>query len=267
LTDAEPSAKDLQKALLQGLCTLCDRYGVSSAHITFLEKEEWDCAEKENYLLRLGEQFHWQNNDYECFDDFLGDLASRKRKNIRKERQQALTSSVRLEALTGDALKAEHWDAFYQFYLNTSDRKWGSPYLERAFFHLIGETMANQILLVLGKQDGEWVCGALNFFSKTHLYGRNWGSLVDYPFLHFEACYYQAIDFAIAQGLKTVEAGAQGTHKLLRGYRPVPTYSAHYIPHQGFRDAVNRFLSEEKDAIADSIERLHHYTPFRKGAP
>ncbi|MDR6289362.1 MULTISPECIES: GNAT family N-acetyltransferase [Inquilinus] len=238
---------------------------VSSLHVTFPTEADWSRFGGAGWLQRIGEQYHWDNDGYACFDDFLATLNSRRRKDIRKERQRAVNGDIRLTVLTGDDLKPRHWDAFFRFYINTSDRKWGDPYLTREFFARIGETMADRIALVMAERDGRWIAGALNLIGTDTLYGRNWGSDGrDYPFLHFETCYYQAIDFAIARGLKRVEAGAQGEHKVMRGYRPVRTYSAHWIRDPGFRRAVADFLVREARAVEAGIEDLAEHLPFRQ---
>ncbi|HYD99777.1 MAG TPA: GNAT family N-acetyltransferase, partial [Alphaproteobacteria bacterium] len=244
---ARPGAEagTIRAALAQALAQDAGRLRLSSIHVTFPHKAEWQALGEAGWLQRLGFQYHWHNRGYASFDDFLGAFASRKRKAVRRERQQAQASGIRLHTLTGADLKPEHWDAFYRFYIDTGSRKWGSPYLNRAFFHRLGEAMAEQVVLVMAEQDGAWVAGALNLRGTDTLYGRNWGTLVDVPFLHFEACYYQAIDFAIAHGLKRVEAGAQGEHKIQRGYLPVPTYSAHWLKDADLKpehwDAFYRF--------------------------
>jgi predicted N-acyltransferase len=238
---------------------------VSSLHVTFPTEADWSRFGEAGWLQRIGEQYHWDNEGYACFDDFLATLNSRRRKDIRKERQRAVDGDIRLTVLTGDDLKPRHWDAFFRFYINTSDRKWGDPYLTREFFARIGETMADRIALVMAERDGRWIAGALNLIGTDTLYGRNWGSDGrDYPFLHFETCYYQAIDFAIARGLKRVEAGAQGEHKVMRGYRPVRTYSAHWIRDPSFRRAVADFLVREARAVEAGIEDLAEHLPFRQ---
>ena len=214
-------------------------------------------------MQRIGQQFHWTNEGYGDFDDFLAALNSRKRKAVKKERREALADGLEIEVLNGADLDTRHWDAFYRFYLATSDRKWGQAYLNRKFFALIGERMPEKIVLVLARRDGKYVAGALNLLGKETIYGRNWGSYGDYKFLHFECCYYRAIDFAIARGLKRVEAGAQGPHKLQRGYLPVPTYSAHWIPDPAFRRAVAQFLARERDMVERKIDALGEYSPFR----
>ena len=265
LREDDPSPATLKSSLVSAMARTCAGSQLSSAHITFPHEEDWEVCRDMGWLLRRGQQFHWRNDGYGRFDDFLGALASRKRKTIRKEREKANAQGVTLQLLTGDDLKPAHWDAFFRFYLDTSDRKWGSPYLTKDFFRQIGETMADRILLVMGEDDGRWVCGALNFIGDETLYGRNWGCRGDYAFLHFETCYYRAMDFAIERGLKTVEAGAQGQHKIQRGYMPTMTYSAHYIPNASFRAAVRQFLDEEKMMVEREMEALGDYAPYRKG--
>jgi predicted N-acyltransferase len=255
---------ELVLPLLRAAEALCAQSGLSSAHATFLEPEQVPAFEAAGWLLREDTQFHWTNRGYATFEDFLGELASRKRKDLRKERAKA-QEGVTIRALTGADLKEEHWDAFWHFYQDTGQRKWGHPYLTRKAFSLLGERMADRILLVLAYADDEPVAGALNFIGGEALYGRYWGALVDKPFLHFELCYYQAIDAAIALGLSRVEAGAQGGHKLARGYEPVSTVSAHHIVHPGFRDAISEFLEREREGAAQDREWLGERTPFRKG--
>jgi len=260
--DVDPdSARD---ALIVGLQTVCERLQLSSVHVTFPTEAEWARFGRHDWLCRTGQQYHWFNRGYDSFDAFLADLASRKRKAIRKERRQATESGVRLSVLTGDDLAPTHWDAFYAFYRDTTDRKWGEAYLTRDFFDRVGATMADRIALVMAEEDGRWVAGALNFIGDDALYGRNWGALGHYKFLHFEACYYQAIDFAIARGLARVEAGAQGQHKVQRGYMPVRTHSAHWIRHPGLREAVADFLQHETAAVDWEIEAIAERGPYRK---
>jgi predicted N-acyltransferase len=250
-------------SLLRAAEQLCDANGLSSAHATFVTPEQMPLFEAAGWLPRSDIQFHWENRGYASFDDFLGALSSAKRKNLRKERAAA-QAGVEIRALRGDAIRPEHWDAFWQFYQDTGARKWGRPYLTRQAFTLLGERMADSILLVLAFVGEVPIAGALNFIGDDALYGRYWGSTVDKPFLHFELCYYQAIDAAIALGLKRVEAGAQGGHKLARGYEPVQTWSAHYIAHEGFREAVSEFLERERAGIAEHQVMLGERTPFRK---
>ncbi|OYU33943.1 GNAT family N-acetyltransferase [Novosphingobium sp. PASSN1] len=243
---------------------ICEQNKLSSAHATFIEPAQLPLFEEAGWLLRTDTQFHWDNAGYATFDDFLGALSSEKRKNLRKERAKA-QDGVEIRALRGDAILPEHWDAFWVFYQDTGARKWGRPYLTREAFTLMGERMADRILLVLAYIGGQPVAGALNFIGAEALYGRYWGAVVDKPFLHFELCYYQAIDAAIALGLSRVEAGAQGQHKLARGYKPVPTWSAHYITDPGFRSAVADFVERERQGVAQEQLWLGERTPFRKG--
>jgi len=249
--------------LLNAAATLLDRHDVSSLHITFPTEGEWERLGKMGLLRRTDQQFHWLNKGFSSFDDFLDALTSRKRKDIRKERRDALKNDIEIERITGKDLTEAHWDAFYGFYLDTGSRKWGSPYLTRTFFSLIGETMADDILLVMCKRDGRFIAGALNFIGGDALYGRNWGCIEDHRYLHFEACYYQAIDFAIEKGLSRVEAGAQGPHKLARGYLPNTTYSAHLIANSGLRNAIAHYLDEERMHIASESAALAEHSPFR----
>jgi hypothetical protein len=253
------------RALLLNACVqFADRMDVSSLHVTFPTFEQWKEMGEAGLLLRKDQQFIWRNEDYGSFDDFLAALSSRKRKNIRKERAQALEPGITMEVLTGSDLREEHWDAFYQFYVDTASRKWGRPYLNRQFFSLIGERMPERIVLVMAKREGRYIAGAINLLGNDALFGRNWGCIEDHPCLHFEACYYQAIDFAIERGLSRVEAGAQGPHKLSRGYLPQFTYSAHWIADEGFRDAVARFLREEGAYVESDQKMLEEHGPFRK---
>jgi predicted N-acyltransferase len=244
---------------------LCQDNGLSSAHATFIEPAQVPLFEGAGWMIRNDIQFHWENRGYDSFDDFLAALSSRKRKDIRKERAAA-QDGVEIRALRGAEIAPAHWDAFWHFYQDTGARKWGRPYLTRDAFTLLGERMGDQILLVLAFQDDLPIAGALNFIGAEALYGRYWGALVDKPFLHFELCYYQAIDAAIALGLQRVEAGAQGSHKLARGYKPVQTFSAHYIVHEGFREAVADFLERERQGISADQLYLGRRTPFRKDA-
>lgn len=249
--------------LLRAAEQLCERAGLSSAHATFITPAQLPLFEQAGWLLRSDLQFHWINRGYTSFDDFLAALASRKRKDLRKERAAA-QAGVEIRALTGAALREEHWDAFWEFYQDTGARKWGQPYLTRAAFSLLGERMADRIVLILAYAGGRAVAGALNFIGPDALYGRYWGGLIDKPFLHFELCYYQAIEVAIRLGLPRVEAGAQGGHKLARGYEPVETWSAHWIAHPGFREAVSDFLMRERAGTAADRNVLESRTPFRK---
>ena len=250
--------------LLRAAETLCAQNGLSSAHATFIEPGQRHLFERAGWLLRNDIQFHWHNRGYGSFEDFLADLSSRKRKDLRKERARA-QEGVEIRHVSGGDLRPEHWDAFWVFYQDTGARKWGQPYLTREAFDLFGERMAERILLVLAFVDGAPIAGALNFVGEEALYGRYWGCTAERPFLHFELCYYQAIDAAIARGLARVEAGAQGGHKLARGYQPVPTWSAHWLADAGFREAVADFLEREREGVAQDSLYLAGRTPFRKG--
>jgi predicted N-acyltransferase len=254
---------DLAPVLLAAAQQVAAEHGLSSAHATFIAPDQVPLFEAAGWMLRADIQFHWENRGYASFDDFLGVLASAKRKNLRKERAAA-QAGVQIAALSGPEIRREHWDAFWVFYQDTGARKWGRPYLTRAAFDLMGETMADRILLVMAFIDGKAVAGALNFIGRDAIYGRYWGSVIDKPFLHFELCYYQAIDAAIARGLKRVEAGAQGQHKLARGYEPVQTISAHHIVDPSFRRAVADFLVRERAGVAQDQQWLGERTPFRK---
>ncbi|WP_299329587.1 GNAT family N-acetyltransferase [Parasphingopyxis sp.] len=258
-------AKDTGRipALIAALETITRDNGMSSAHATFITEDEIIWFKNAGWLIREGTQFHWENDGYADFDAFLGALSSRKRKTIRKERRRAV-EGLEIEHVTGADLTEDHWDIFWDFYQDTGMRKWGRPYLTRAFFSLLGERMGERTLLMIARRDGAPIAGALNLIGADTLYGRYWGCLADVPFLHFELCYYQAIDVAIARGLKRVEAGAQGSHKLARGYRPVATWSAHYFPDVGFRNAVSDFLAAERHAVEREIAFLGEMTPFRK---
>jgi len=253
----------LAPALIAAIEAVTDQHSLSSAHATFIAPEQLPLFEAAGWLTRAGTQYHWQNQDYGSFEDFLGALASRKRKAIRKERAGAV-EGLTIRHLTGRDIAEADWDAFWIFYQDTGSRKWGRPYLTRAFFSLLGERMADRVLLIFAERDGRPIAGALNLIGADTLYGRYWGCVEEVPFLHFELCYYQAIDAAIALGLKTVEAGAQGEHKLARGYIPVPTWSAHYIPDAGFRRAVAQFLAREREAVATEREWQGEMTPFRR---
>jgi len=263
LTRPGPDAERIRDGLLSALVQVAERLGVSSLHITYPTAAEYERCGAVGLLQRTGEQFHWFNRDYGHFDDFLASLTSRKRKSIRKERQRAVADGLTIRALSGDELAPAHWDAFFRFYIDTSDRKWGHPYLNRGFFDLIGERMADRVVLFMAEADGRPVAGALNLRGSDALYGRNWGCDGDYRFLHFEACYYQAIDYAIAHGLARVEAGAQGPHKVHRGYLPVRTYSAHWIGDPALRRAIADFLDHERRAVDQDIAGLGRYAPFR----
>ena len=254
----------LAPALIGAVQAVVDQNDLSSAHATFLDEAQVPLFEAAGWLIRQGVQFHWTNRGYRDFDGFLDDLASRKRKAIRKERAAAV-EGLTIRHLSGDAIRAEHWDAFWTFYQDTGSRKWGTPYLTRATFPLLGETMGDRVLLILAERDGVPIAGALNLIGEDTLYGRYWGCTEEVPFLHFELCYYQAIEAAILRGLDRVEAGAQGEHKLARGYAPVPTWSAHYIPHPDFRRAVAAFLAREREGVAADADYLETLTPFKRG--
>ncbi len=260
-----PGRTAIQHALASGARVLADRIGLSSVHATFLPLEEVPIFEAEGYLPRTDQQFHFRNDGYSGYEDFLGTLASRKRKALRRERRVALENGVTVEWLTGKLLTEAVWDIFFAFYRDTGDRKWGRPYLTRSFFSLIGERMADDVVLIMARREGRYVAGAINFIGGDCLFGRHWGCIEDHPFLHFEICYHQAIDFAIARGLQRVEAGAQGEHKLARGYLPVSTHSAHYIAHPGLRRAVADYLAHERRQVAEMGEILTEHGPFRKG--
>jgi hypothetical protein len=254
---------EIERQLLSACAQVSQQIEVSSLHMTFLPKSQWQLAGELGYLQRMDQQFHWHNPGYGSFDDFLADLSSKKRKNLRRERREALAPGIEIERITGADLSEEHWDAFYRFYIDTGNRKWGSPYLTRRFFSLIRETLSDHILLILCKRDGRYIAGALNFIGGETLFGRNWGCLEHHPFLHFEVCYYQAIDFAIERDLRKVEAGAQGSHKVARGYLPEPTYSAHWIGDPGFRQAVGRYLDDERQYVESDIDYTEQHSPFK----
>jgi predicted N-acyltransferase len=261
------SAADVERvgtALAGGLLGLCEATQSSSMHVTFARENEWKFLAGHGFLQRTDQQFHWHNDGYGSFEDFLGTLASRHRKAIRRERRDALANGITIHALTGPDITEDAWDSFFEFYMETGSRKWGRPYLTREFYSLIGESMAKDVVLVMAKRDGRWIAGAINFIGSDTLFGRHWGAVEHHPFLHFEVCYYQAIDFAIARGLKVVEAGAQGEHKLARGYLPQTTYSAHYIADPDFRRAVRDYLKRERDYVAEAGRELTEAGPFRK---
>ena len=259
-----PGAGVPHATLAGALAQACRELGLSSVHVTFCTEPEWQALGQGGWLQRLGMQFHWENEGYASFEDFLGVLASRKRKVLRRERRDANAAGLAFQALSGTDLRERHWDAFYRFYTSTVDRKWGSAYLTRRFFSLLGERLGDRVVLMLAENAGKPVAGALNLVGAEALYGRNWGCTGDWPFLHFELCYYRAIDWAIAHGLKRVEAGAQGRHKIQRGYLPKPTYSAHWIAHAGLRRAVADFLVEERREIAAEMDALAADSPFRQ---
>ena len=250
--------------LAAGLMALCNATEASSVHVTFMREAEAKSLAKHGFLIRNDQQFHWHNQGYKSFDDFLATLNSRHRKAIKRERREALAAGITVHWLTGGDIDEEAWDAFFAFYMETGSRKWGRPYLTRAFFSQIGETMSKDVLLVMARRNGRWIAGAINFIGSDTLFGRNWGAVEHHPFLHFEVCYYQAIDFAIQRGLATVEAGAQGEHKLARGYLPETTWSAHFIADPGFRRAIADYLKRERDYVAEVGRELAAAGPFRK---
>ncbi|MBX5040303.1 GNAT family N-acetyltransferase [Rhizobium lentis] len=255
----------IQSAIAESLKEVVRRLGISSAHVTFVPDDEIGVFEMDGYLHRTDQQFHFINEGYADHEAFLETLASRKRKALRRERRAALESGISIDWLTGRDLTERIWDQFFKFYMDTGGRKWGRPYLTRTFYSLIGERMADDILLVMAKREGRYIAGAINFIGGDTLYGRHWGCIEDHPFLHFEVCYHQAIDFALAKGLKRVEAGAQGEHKLARGYLPVTTHSAHYVAHAGLRRAIGDYLARERADVEQMSELLAEHSPFRKG--
>lgn len=259
-----PDATQVRDLLAKALMALCGTVEASSVHVTFAQKDEWDLLAKNGFLQRTDKQFHWENQGYASFDDFLGALNSRHRKQVRRERREAVANGITIEHLTGKDLTEAAFDAFFAFYMETGSRKWGSPYLTRGFYSRVAETMADDILLVMAKRRGRWIAGAINFIGSDTLFGRHWGAIEHHPFLHFEVCYYQAIEFAIQRGLRRVEAGAQGEHKLARGYLPTETFSAHYIPDPGFRHAVADYLKRERQYVSHAVDELSEYAPFRK---
>jgi uncharacterized protein len=259
-------AGEIAAALSSGLIALCKLSEASSAHVTFARESEWRFLAEQGFLQRTDQQFHWHNQGYGSFDDFLATLNSRHRKAIKRERRDAVAGGLTIHHLTGADITEDAWDAFFEFYMETGSRKWGRPYLNRAFYSLIGETMASDVLLVMAKRDGRWVAGAINFIGGDTLFGRHWGAIEHHPFLHFEVCYYQAIDFAIARGLKVVEAGAQGEHKVARGYLPQTTYSAHYIADPALRRAIADYLKRERMYVDEMGRELTEAGPFRKNA-
>ena len=256
-------AEAVRSALLAGAMTLCERHEASSLHITFPPEAEWRWLAGQGLLPRQDQQYHWHNRDYADFDAYLAALTANHRKSIRRERRDA-QAAVEIVAVTGAELTEAHWDAFYAFYMDTGARKWGDPYLNRRFFSLLSERMADRVLLLLARHEGRWVAGALNLIGADTLYGRYWGATEHVPFLHFELCYYQAIEHAIALGLSRVEAGAQGQHKIARGYLPSPVYSAHYIADPALRAPVARYLDQERGAVREEMAALtEEYSPFR----
>lgn len=264
LVRPDVDAEEARGLLLGGALTVCERYGASSLHVNFPTESEWRFMGAFGFGLREGRQYHWENRGYRDFDDFLNALSSGRRKTIRRERREA-QAPVEILRLTGSDISEDHWDAFFGFYMDTGSRKWGRPYLTRSFFSLLGERMAERVLLVMARREGRWVAGALNLIGDDCLYGRHWGCVEDIPFLHFELCYYQAIEWAIERGLARVEAGAQGEHKIARGYLPKAVYSAHYIADPALRGPVERFLEQERAAVDQEMEWLtEEYSPFRE---
>ncbi len=254
---------DLYQTLAGTMIQVAKKMKVSSLHITFPEYVEWEIAGNYGFLQRVGQQFHWENRNYTDFEAFLGALTSRKRKQIRKERQRIADTGLKFTALRGKEIKDEHWHAFYAFYLNTTEKKWGPSYLTEEFFQLLGDRLGDSVLLIIAENDYQPVAGALNLIGENTLFGRNWGCNTNYKFLHFETCYYRAIDFAIDHGLKRIEAGAQGHHKIQRGYLPNTTYSAHWIADPNLRQAVSHFISKEREAMKDEMSILANHSPYR----
>jgi predicted N-acyltransferase len=257
---------EIGTALAGGMVALCEATKASSVHVTFAREVEAKFLAAHGFLLRNDQQFHWRNEGYGSFEDFLTSLNSRHRKAIRRERRDAVANGITIHALSGADITEDAWDAFFAFYMETGSRKWGRPYLTRTFFSLIGERMAEDVLLVMARRNGRWIAGAINFIGSDTLFGRNWGAIEQHPFLHFEVCYYQAIEFAIQRGLKTVEAGAQGEHKLARGYLPQTTYSAHFIADPDLRRAISDYLKRERAYVAEAARELTDAAPFRKAA-
>ena len=256
----------IASALASGLIALTGVSKASSAHVTFAREEEWRLLAGHGFLQRTDQQFHWQNQGFASFDDFLATLNSRHRKAIKRERRDAIPAGITIHWLSGAEITEDALDAFFEFYMETGSRKWGRPYLNRSFYSLIGESMANDVLLVMARRNHRWIAGAINFIGSDTLFGRHWGAVEHHPFLHFEICYYQAIDYAIKHGLKVVEAGAQGEHKLARGYEPRTTHSAHYIADPGLRRAIAEYLKRERAYVAEAGRELAEAVPFRKSA-
>jgi uncharacterized protein len=259
-----PQADAIRAALGKGLTDICRLSGASGVHVTFATEPECRALGALGYLQRTDQQFHWENAGYATFDDFLAALSSRKRKTIRRERHDALASGISVHWLTGSDLTEDVWDAFFQFYMETGSRKWGRPYLTRSFYSIVGQKMADRVVLMMAKRAGRWIAGAINFCGSHTLFGRHWGAIEHHPFLHFELCYYQAIDYAIAHKLARVEAGAQGEHKISRGYMPTMTHSAHYIADPGLRRAIADYLVRERAYVAAAGSELATLAPFRK---
>lgn len=261
-----PEAEEHRRLLAATIIGVAQEAGISTAHVNFPLESEWRLMGEMGFLQRTGVQFHWENEGFEDFEGFLATLASRKRKAIRKERREAVENGIEIEILSGGELTKDVWDSFFAFYRDTGSRKWGTPYLTRRFFDLLGERMGDKVALVMARREGRWIAGALNIVGSDTLYGRYWGCIEDHRHLHFECCYYQAIDYAIAKGLARVEAGAQGSHKIQRGYMPVHTYSAHWVENESFHAAVKRFLEEEAQHVDWEVEAIEpEYSPFRKG--
>jgi predicted N-acyltransferase len=258
--------EQIRTALAGGLVALCDATDASSVHVTFAPEAEAKFLASCGFLQRNDQQFHWRNQGYGSFEDFLATLNSRHRKAIRRERRDALPEGITIHALNGSDITEDAWDAFFAFYMETGSRKWGRPYLTRSFYSLVGQSMSKDVALIMAKRNGRWIAGAINFIGSDTLFGRHWGAIEHHPFLHFEVCYYQAIDFAIRHGLKTVEAGAQGEHKLARGYLPQTTYSAHYIADPDLRRAISDYLRRERAYVAEAARELSDAAPFRKAA-
>ncbi|MFZ3308261.1 MAG: GNAT family N-acetyltransferase [Xanthobacteraceae bacterium] len=259
-----PNSEAVARALAGGLTELCEQCGASGVHVTFAPETQYRLLGEHGYLQRTDQQFHWENRDYANFDEFLAAMSSRKRKTIRRERQDALANGITAHWLTGNDLTEDVWDAFFEFYMETGSRKWGRPYLTRSFYSLIGEAMRERIVLIMAKRAGRWIAGAINFAGSHSLFGRHWGAIEHHPFLHFELCYYQAIDYAIAHRLARVEAGAQGEHKISRGYMPTTTYSAHYIADPALRRAIADYLVRERAYVAAAGAELASFAPYRK---
>ena len=263
LARPDVDADAARRVLLGGALTVCERYGASSLHVTFPREDDWRFLGDQGLLRRQNQQYHWHNAGYQTFDDFLADLSSGRRKTIRRERRDA-QAGLDIVGLTGSGITEDHWDAFFGFYMDTGSRKWGRPYLSRPFFSMLGERMADKVLLLMAGREGRWIAGALNLIGGDCLYGRNWGCLEDVPFLHFELCYYQAIEHAIRLGLPRVEAGAQGEHKIARGYLPAPVYSAHWIADPALRGPVAQFVEREREAVQGEMQYLEEeYSPFK----
>ncbi|HML17524.1 MAG TPA: GNAT family N-acetyltransferase, partial [Bryobacteraceae bacterium] len=264
LVRAGARSSAVARALATGLIEICDICEASGVHVTFATETEFRLLGELGYLQRTDQQFHWENRDFTSFDEFLAALTARKRKTIRRERHEALANGISVHWLTGSDLTEDVWDAFFEFYMETGSRKWGRPYLTRPFYSLVGQTMRDRIVLIMAKRAGRWIAGAINFLGSHTLFGRHWGAIEHHPFLHFELCYYQAIDYAIAHKVPRVEAGAQGEHKIARGYMPTTTYSAHYIANPALRRAIADYLQRERAYVAAAGAELATLTPFRK---